>query len=779
MSNSYCYWSVADGLHADMIVSTVDSARKHGVTEDFHIWSDKEIPNAFTYDCAHFDKSHYLFKYMFLREKVSQLNYDYFVFIDADSVFVRNPGNILDQLKGDPIHVCMESDCTSPLNVRPDWWGCPLEEYVKLMKERGVRTNSVFNTNAGLWIVKKGIINRFCDLSMEFWDHCHKKGYTFTEEAPLAYVGHMLMGDPYKHRLIENKNVWASDWVGYYSKKLPDGQPFEFTDYMSGRKYEVNPSIVHCMQSKKLLINEGRIIRKKTKMQKENSYYVVTASDSQGFEKMMVSFLASLKERARWKGNIIVIDLGLSSKQKHILEKLGIEVIKSIKLTDSSNFMCDRYEAISEFAKNRKGIYAHWDADIWFNHPIDEIFETAEQSDKLLCTLDCVRQSFVHGVVPNEELRKKVEDVLNKFASNQKDKLLQGGFICGNSKHWANFASLQKMIIGTGFSCDQFGVDSLALNLFGNYFPQSVKVVDIIYNCTPDWQPIWNGENFIYEDRIIKCLHVTSPYRKKQELLFQEKYPNEYKKWSQILEIEITPEDKDYQAKGYEDAFINNMKYKVRDGKYWDQSIVSYTHEQYKLDDKWKIPKDSVIIDIGAHIGGFTKRVAEMFPNTEIYAFEPEENNFKLLEINMKGYKNVHLFNAAVVGYGGKYRIEILDHFNTGMHRVFKTTKKENIIKTYTINKVFSDIIKNKNVFLLKMDCEGGEWSIFRAMSKKNSIKINNIQAELHLDLCYLNDKDKNVEAIDITKMRVIMKDLLPTHRIKYQHNFIIGELKG
>ena len=252
----FCYWSVADGEHGLMMRKAIQSARNVGVSEDFHIWTDVDIPDAITHDCKKFDKKNYLFKFHFLKNEVSKLDYDYFVFLDADSYFVRKPEDIISQTQGDPIHVCLESDCNLVENSRGDWWGCPLGEYVKIMREKGVRSKSVFNTNAGLWIVKKDIINTFYDMAIDFWEYSKSKGYVFTEEAPLAYVGHMLVGDVYKHTLKNNARVWASDWIGIFNDVIPHSSPFEFEDYMSGNRIMVNPSIVHCMRSKNALIKE-------------------------------------------------------------------------------------------------------------------------------------------------------------------------------------------------------------------------------------------------------------------------------------------------------------------------------------------------------------------------------------------------------------------------------------------------------------------------------------------------------------------------------------------
>ena len=250
---TFCYWSVADGKYADMMTTCIASARAVGVAEEFHVYTDKQIPGAECHPSGNYAFRNYLFKFDFLKT-ASSLGFDYLVFIDADNFFVRHPGDVIASTRGAPVHVVLESDCAKVSNVRPDWWGCPLGEYVRLMRESGVRSRAVYNTNAGFWIVHCDVVDQMIELAMGFWNQCKAQGYEFTEEAPLAYAGHMLMGNPYAHVLESNANLWASDWTGVYANRIPDGRNWQFEDYMDGRRFNVNPAIVHCMRSKEALI---------------------------------------------------------------------------------------------------------------------------------------------------------------------------------------------------------------------------------------------------------------------------------------------------------------------------------------------------------------------------------------------------------------------------------------------------------------------------------------------------------------------------------------------
>ncbi len=253
MRERYCYWSVVDGVYARMMQSVVNSARQAGVFKDFHVWTDRPINGATCHRTVDFDKTSYLFKLRFLRDEVSRLNYDYFVWLDADTHFVRDPGDLLRLMQGSPVHASLESDACAPGNVRPDWWGCSLKDYATLMRFMGVRSNAIYNVNAGFWIVHREVITRFCELAFEFWELATKAGFEFTEEPPLAYATHMLCGNPHLHTLRRTADVWASDWTGNYAGRLPDGKPWQFVDYFSHQPFQVNPAIVHAMRSKEVL----------------------------------------------------------------------------------------------------------------------------------------------------------------------------------------------------------------------------------------------------------------------------------------------------------------------------------------------------------------------------------------------------------------------------------------------------------------------------------------------------------------------------------------------
>lgn len=60
------------------------------------------------------------------------------------------------------------------------------------------------------------------------------------------------------------------------------------------------------------------------------------------------------------------------------------------------------------------------------------------------------------------------------------------------------------------------------------------------------------------------------------------------------------------------------------------------------------LPKNPVIVEAGAHIGRDTKKMARLWPNSTIHAFEPIPELFISLQKKTAGLPNVHRYNCAL-----------------------------------------------------------------------------------------------------------------------------------
>lgn len=115
--------------------------------------------------------------------------------------------------------------------------------------------------------------------------------------------------------------------------------------------------------------------------------------------------------------------------------------------------------------------------------------------------------------------------------------------------------------------------------------------------------------------------------------------------------------------------------------------------------------KPSLIVDIGANIGIFSKLCSLLFPNANIYAYEPNPTALTWLE------KNAELTRIKVFPYavGIQEGLVLLDG------RSDSTTGKISPEGNISVQCIApTEVAQGLPIDLLKMDCEGSEWSILQ-----------------------------------------------------------------
>lgn len=155
--------------------------------------------------------------------------------------------------------------------------------------------------------------------------------------------------------------------------------------------------------------------------------------------------------------------------------------------------------------------------------------------------------------------------------------------------------------------------------------------------------------------------------------------------------------------------------------------LMDIYHKYYK-------PKPGdIIFDVGAHIGSYTLKAHSYIGSSGyIYTFEPEPENFYLLQRNVaiNDFKNVKTFNYALSVRHGTL-IFFKDSENTGMCSA--TLKKGNLhfaAKTITLDH-FTNYYDIKKVNFLKVDVEGHEYEVLEG--GKSFLKVcKNVAIETH-----------------------------------------------
>lgn len=146
-----------------------------------------------------------------------------------------------------------------------------------------------------------------------------------------------------------------------------------------------------------------------------------------------------------------------------------------------------------------------------------------------------------------------------------------------------------------------------------------------------------------------------------------------------------------------------------------------YVFEQIFVNREYDTPLDmpASVVDAGANIGLASVYFANRFPDAQIVAVEPEEQNYKMLLINTSRYKNIKCLRAAVWP-----RAETLSIENPNVKSwAFRVTKHDRNdaadgIPAVSLDALAEQLNGGKPFELIKIDIEGAEKEVFAAGGK-------------------------------------------------------------
>lgn len=239
----YCYWSVCDGWYANLMERCVQSARQVGIFKQFHVFTDRVVPGCECYDAQSVKETNGWFKLIYLKLGMSKMLFDYYVWIDADSLFIRPLDNILTCVRASPVHVPLLSNL-SALETSGSTMPVPLQGYVATMRRAGV-SNPVYLASTAFWIIHRDAIERVCELADYFRTVSAQLGLASTASDAISYAMQMLCANPEAHHVKNQPEIWGSGEVDVRENSMR-GAPFlVLKDDFSGQTYQLRPSIVH------------------------------------------------------------------------------------------------------------------------------------------------------------------------------------------------------------------------------------------------------------------------------------------------------------------------------------------------------------------------------------------------------------------------------------------------------------------------------------------------------------------------------------------------------
>ena len=141
---------------------------------------------------------------------------------------------------------------------------------------------------------------------------------------------------------------------------------------------------------------------------------------------------------------------------------------------------------------------------------------------------------------------------------------------------------------------------------------------------------------------------------------------------------------------------------------------------------EYRIKRDHIIIDVGAHIGCFSLMVAQTLVSGKVYSLEATRETFELLEENVTQNKirNVSIFHLAMAATNGIAKIyhdpQLGNWGNTITKPVSNVVEEVECISLES----FMRINELQHVDFIKFNCEGAEYEILMATTAETLSKI-------------------------------------------------------
>jgi FkbM family methyltransferase len=145
---------------------------------------------------------------------------------------------------------------------------------------------------------------------------------------------------------------------------------------------------------------------------------------------------------------------------------------------------------------------------------------------------------------------------------------------------------------------------------------------------------------------------------------------------------------------------------------------------------------ESVIVDAGANVGFFTLLAARQSPNSLVLAIEPSPESYQRLVENVAKNGLTHRVRCLNQGLAGQETLRLMrvGQSRSQVQRLLPPDSDEIAgvaVKTATLESVLRDL---RQVDLVKMDIEGGEYEVLLGSSPETLGKIRRLILEYHPD---------------------------------------------
>jgi FkbM family methyltransferase len=175
-----------------------------------------------------------------------------------------------------------------------------------------------------------------------------------------------------------------------------------------------------------------------------------------------------------------------------------------------------------------------------------------------------------------------------------------------------------------------------------------------------------------------------------------------------------------------------------------------------------KLPEYPYIIDCGANIGLSVIYMKKLYPNAEIVAFEPDDQNYEILTKNVQsgGYSNVILRKEAV--WIENTMVHFTARGSTDSHISLQGAGSANVRAIR-----LKDLLTRKIDFL-KIDIEGAEYAVIKDIAEKLDL-VQNLFVEYHGSFSEKNQFIKLLQTISDKGFHYYFREAAPV----FKHPFL------
>ncbi|HEX7027331.1 MAG TPA: FkbM family methyltransferase [Gammaproteobacteria bacterium] len=167
----------------------------------------------------------------------------------------------------------------------------------------------------------------------------------------------------------------------------------------------------------------------------------------------------------------------------------------------------------------------------------------------------------------------------------------------------------------------------------------------------------------------------------------------------------------------------------------WDARIIKEIFFDKPYTRHFNLPANPVIVDIGGYIGDFSIYAAKYLNAGRVIVYEPTVENFAILKQNIENNAfndRITAVNKAVSNSNEVIlNVDIQEGNEVHVSGYWYTDAERRRIPSVTLADVLAEH-RLKSVDLLKVDCEGGEYDIFPAVTDDVYSLIRNIVFEYH-----------------------------------------------